>query len=128
MFLSMHVFAGNIEICSQLLESNYIYSSEVQIQSQKLVAINSRLLPLEREQITAFYNINHPVSSSLEGTIINTNESFVITNIIHILSEKKYIRVQSWHGDTESSAIFEANSASPLAFTGNGDCYQFIEI
>lgn len=91
------------------------YTDSVQVMNSTMLSSDTALSELQQKQILSFYN----------HTSFNIYD-MSYASIKHMPSGAHYNHVRAMLGETEISAIFVEGCGAPIAFTGDGDCYQMV--
>lgn len=134
LLFSLNTLAGTqwkTALCQELFDvrkSDATYSKNVKMLNNSLMRLDSPLSVLQSAQIFMFYCDGlgvgeNPVSLAIEEI---SNSHVEYRTIHHVPTNKIYNHIKTWRGDTEISAIFLQGTINPIAFTGDGDCFQVI--
>lgn len=129
LLVSLSSFAQNTwetPLCLRIFnnDSTGTYTTNVHVISTQNMQKEEEFTELQAAQLIAFAFYDEEYQGTLTEAIESFDSGVTYTLLVDAVTGQRYQHIAGYRGDTDASGLFNENHTMPVAFTGDGDCYQ----
>ena len=130
LLVSISSFAQSIwetPLCKQIFssEGESAYTDHMLVISEQTITLETEITELQAAQLVTLAFYSEEYQGTATEAIKDFDEEMVTYKVLlDVSTGMRYQHIAGYRGDTDVSGIYTENFSMPIAFTGDGDCYQ----